>query len=248
MLDHTLLAPGATPADIERLCDEARQHGFAAVCVNGAHVRRCARRLQGSPVKVCAVVGFPLGAGDPLAKSHEAHLALESGALELDMVLQIGALRAGEHAFVVQDIQAVVTAAHASHGLVKVILETGLLAPAEIVSACRLAQEAGADFVKTSTGKVTPASTLPVVLLMLEAVRDHFLATGRQVGVKAAGGIRTSKDALRYLVLVNETCGDLWMSARWFRFGASSLLNDVLMQLEKERLGRYQRPGDFSVD
>jgi deoxyribose-phosphate aldolase len=108
--------------------------------------------------------------------------------------------------------------------------------------------EAGGDFLKTSTGKVTPASTLPVVLLMLECVRDHYLATGRMVGVKAAGGIRTSKDALKYLVLVNETCGDLWMSPQWFRFGASSLLNDVLMQLEKERQGRYQRPVDFSAD
>jgi deoxyribose-phosphate aldolase len=130
-----------------------------------------------------------------------------------------------------------------------VILETGELKTYDNVRrACRIALLGGADFLKTSTGKVTPASTPPVVLLMLEAVRDHFLETGQMVGVKAAGGIRTSKDALRYLVLVAETCGDRWLSPQWFRFGASSLLNDVLMQLEKERTGRYQRPTDFSAD
>jgi deoxyribose-phosphate aldolase len=114
--------------------------------------------------------------------------------------------------------------------------------------ASRIAILGGADFIKTSTGKVSPASTRPVVLLMLEAVRDHYLETGKMVGVKAAGGIRSAKDALRYLVLVAETCGDAWLTPEWFRFGASSLLNDVLMQLEKQRTGSYQRSTDFSTD
>ena len=192
VLDHTLLAPGATPADVERLCDEAREHGFAAVCVNGAHVRRCVQRLEGSPVKVCAVVGFPLGAGDSRAKRHKAHLALESGARELDMVLQVGALRAGEHAFVVQDIEAVITAARSGRGLVKVILETGMLTRAEIVSACRLAEEAGADFVKTSTGFGPRGASRADVELLHSCV-------GSRLGIKAAGGIRTADFARELL-------------------------------------------------
>jgi deoxyribose-phosphate aldolase len=192
VLDHTLLAPGATPADIERLCEEAREHGFAAVCVNGVHVRRCAERLDGSPVKVCAVVGFPLGANDPRAKSHEACLALEDGARELDMVIQVGALRAGEHAFVVQDISAVVAVAQAEHALLKVILETGLLSRDEIVTACRLAEEAGADFVKTSTGFGPRGASREDVELMRECV-------GSRLGIKASGGIRTLDFALALL-------------------------------------------------
>lgn len=192
MLDHTLLAPEATPADILRLCDEAREHSFAAVCVNGSHVRRAVQRLEGSPVRVCAVVGFPLGAGDTLAKSHEARLALESGARELDMVIQIGALRAGEHAFVVQDIEAVVTVARPARALFKVILETGLLTRDEITSACRLAEEAGADFVKTCTGFGPRGVSREDVELLRSCV-------GSRLGIKAAGGIRAASFALELL-------------------------------------------------
>jgi deoxyribose-phosphate aldolase len=191
-LDHTLLAPGATAADVERLCAEAREHGFAAVCVNGAHVRRCSDRMAGTPVKVCAVVGFPLGASDPRAKIHEARLALECGARELDMVLQIGALRAGEHALVVRDIAGVVGAASAERALVKVILETGLLSRDEIAAACRLAEEAGAGFVKTSTGFGPRGASCEDVELMHSCV-------GSRLGIKAAGGIRTASFALELL-------------------------------------------------
>lgn len=192
VLDHTLLAPTATPGGILDLCDEAHEHGFAAVCVNGAHVSRAVRRLEGSAVAVCAVVGFPLGAGDPRAKGFEARLALESGARELDMVLQIGALRAGEHAFVVEDILAVVGPARQRHALVKVILETGLLTREEVVTACRLAEEAGADFVKTSTGFGPRGASREDVELLRACV-------GSRLGIKAAGGIRTASFARELL-------------------------------------------------
>jgi len=192
LLDHTLLAPGATPAEVELLCAEASEHGFAAVCVNGAHVRRCSERLAGSPVTVCAVVGFPLGASDPRAKCHEARLALEDGARELDMVMQIGALRAGEHALFVRDIEDVVEAASAERALVKVILETGLLSRDEIVTACRLAEEAGAGFVKTSTGFGPRGASLADVELLRSCV-------GSRLGIKAAGGIRALSFALELL-------------------------------------------------
>ena len=163
------------------------------------------------------------------------------------MVIDRGAFLCGREDRVFDEVRAVKEACGEAH--LKVILETGELQTYDnIRRACRVAMLGGADFVKTSTGKVAPASTRPVVLLMLEAVRDHYLETGRMVGVKAAGGIRSAKDALRYLVLVNETCGDRWMTPAWFRFGASSLLNDVLMQLEKLRTGSYQRPTDFSRD
>jgi len=192
VLDHTLLAAGATTADIQRLCDEAREHGFAAVCVNGVHVPLCAARLAGSAVKVSAVVGFPLGANDPRAKSHEARLALESGAREIDMVLQIGALRAGERELVLRDIESVVGTARAERALVKVILETGLLSRDEIVSACRLAEEAGAGFVKTSTGFGPRGASREDVELMRSCV-------GTRLGIKAAGGIRTASFARELL-------------------------------------------------
>lgn len=183
-LDHTQLAPGATPADIERLCAEARAHGFASVCVNGVHVARCAAWLAGSSVAVGTVLGFPLGACEPRAKAHAARLALELGARELDMVLQLGLLRAGEHALVQRDIEGVVAAAREAGALVKVILETGLLTPAELATGCRLAEAAGADFVKTSTGFGPRGASLEDVRLMSANV-------GPRVRIKASGGIRT---------------------------------------------------------
>jgi len=188
VLDHTCLAPVATPADVERLCDEAREHGFASVCVNGVHVRRCAARLEGSSTRVCTVVGFPLGASEPRVKSHEARLALESGARELDMVLHVGGLRAGEDALVQQDIEAVVAVARDGNALVKVILETGLLEREEIVRACRIVERAGADFVKTSTGFGPRGVSREDVELLRASV-------GPRLGIKAAGGIRSREDA-----------------------------------------------------
>lgn len=183
-IDHTLLSPAATATDVERLCREALEHGFATVCVNGAHVARCADTLRGARVGITCVVGFPLGAGDPRAKSHEARLALEAGARELDMVIALGALRAGDRAGVLRDIEGVVAAARAAGGCVKVILETGLLDADEVVLACRLAEEAGADFVKTSTGFGPRGASL-------EDVRRMRASVSARMGVKASGGIRT---------------------------------------------------------
>jgi deoxyribose-phosphate aldolase len=218
------------------------------VCVYPDLVPIAVEVLRGSSVQVASVAtGFPSGRTDRSTKLREVELAVAAGASEIDMVIDRGAFLAGRYGDVFDEIGAVKSAC--GEARLKVILETGELRTYDNVRrACRIALLAGADFVKTSTGKVQPASTLPVVLLMLEAVRDHFLETGRIVGVKAAGGIRTAKDALKYLVLVAETCGDRWLTPQWFRFGASALLTDVLMQLEKERTGRYQRSTDFSAD
>ncbi len=256
MMDLTTLEGMDSPGKVRQLCAKARQPmpmrddipSCAAVCVYPDLVPIAVEALRGSSVQVASVAtGFPSGRTDLETKLRETRLAVAAGATEIDMVIDRGAFLAGRHGFVHDEIVAIKDACGDAH--LKVILETGELKTYDnIRRACAIALAAGADFLKTSTGKVTPASTLPVVLLMLEAARDHYLATGRLVGVKAAGGIRTSKDALKYLVLVNETCGDLWMTPQMFRFGASSLLNDVLMQLEKERQGRYQRPVDFSVD
>jgi deoxyribose-phosphate aldolase len=188
MIDHTLLKPEATYAQIAQLCDEARQYGFASVCVNATHVKRCAERLAGSPVKVCAVVGFPLGATLPEVKAYEAQLALENGATEIDMVINIGALKSKDDDLVARDIGAVVRMARTSGALVKVIIEAALLTDEEKATACQLAKEAGADFVKTSTGFGPGGATARDVELMRRVV-------GPKMGIKAAGGIRTREDA-----------------------------------------------------
>lgn len=188
LIDHTLLKPEATAAQIEALCAEARQYGFASVCVNPAYVRLAARRLRRSGVAVCTVAGFPLGATLPEVKAFEAGRALALGASEIDMVLNIGALKDGDHALVARDIRAVVKVAHAAGALVKVILETCLLTDDEKSAACHLAQKARADFVKTSTGLSTGGATTADVALLRAAV-------GPKMGVKAAGGIRSLADA-----------------------------------------------------
>jgi deoxyribose-phosphate aldolase len=184
MIDHTLLKPEATRAQVEQLCDEAKQYGFASVCVNPAHVRLCAQRLKGSPVKVCAVVGFPLGATLPEVKVFETQQSLEAGATEIDMVINIGALKDKDTDLVARDMAAVVRAAHAGNALVKVIIEAALLSDDEKTTACQLAQSAGADFVKTSTGFGPGGATVEDVALMRRVV-------GPMMGIKAAGGIRT---------------------------------------------------------
>jgi len=188
MIDHTLLKPEATYAQIAQLCDEARQYGFASVCVNATHVKRCAERLAGSPVKVCAVVGFPLGATVPEVKAYEAQQAIEDGATEIDMVINVGALKSKDNDLVARDIGAVVRTARASGALVKVIIEAALLTDEEKATACQLAKEAGADFVKTSTGFGPGGATARDVELMRRVV-------GLKMGIKAAGGIRTREDA-----------------------------------------------------
>jgi deoxyribose-phosphate aldolase len=188
LIDHTLLKPEATIQQITQLCHEARLHHFASVCVNPSQVRLAAQLLQNSDVKVCTVVGFPLGATSPQAKAFETEQALADGASEIDMVINIGALKSGEDRLVEQDIAGVVAAAHRRQALCKVIIETALLSDEEKVRACLLAKQAGADFVKTSTGFSSGGATIEDVALMRQTV-------GPQIGVKAAGGIRNLTDA-----------------------------------------------------
>lgn len=187
-LDHTLLRPDATVAEIDRICDEALQHRFASVCVNGSWVARCAEILAGSDVLVCSVVGFPLGAMATEVKAYEARRALEDGAREIDMVLHVGALKGGDHDYVRRDIETLATLCHRMGGRLKVILETALLTDEEKVVACRLAQAAGADFVKTSTGFSKGGATAQDIALMRRVV-------GPVMGVKASGGVRDAGGA-----------------------------------------------------
>ncbi len=188
LIDHTLLKPEAKYADIDRLCDEAREYGFASVCVNALYVERCAARLKGSGVKTCCVIGFPLGATPKEIKALEARRAIRDGAKELDMVIAIGALKSGDHRYVYEDIRLVAEAARDGSALLKVIIETGLLTDEEKVAACVLAKKARADFVKTSTGFGHGGATVHDVELMARAV-DH------QLQVKASGGVKGAEDA-----------------------------------------------------
>lgn len=187
-IDHTLLRPDATAAEIDTMCDEAMEYGFASVCINPTWVKRSAERLRGSSVKVCTVIGFPLGATPPEIKAMEARRALRDGAREVDMVINIGALRSGDHDLVLKDIEKVVDAAHEGGAIAKVILETALLSDEEKVIASALARQAKADFVKTSTGFNGGGATVYDVALMRETV-------GPTMGVKASGGVRTLEDA-----------------------------------------------------
>jgi len=220
----------------------------AAICVYPALVADAKDALKGSTVKVASVAtGFPSGQTFRDIKIAETRAAHEAGADEIDMVIDRGAFLSGDYLSVFEEIVDVKDACGDAH--LKVILETGELETYDNVRrASVLAMAAGADFIKTSTGKVQPAATLPVTLVMLEAIRDFERQTGRQVGMKPAGGIRDAKQAIQYLVVLYETLGPRWMSPDWFRFGASSLLNDVLMQIEKERTGRYQGPDHFTID
>ncbi len=188
MIDHTLLKPDATSDKIAQLCFEAKKYHFASVCVNPTHVKLCADLLKDSDVKVCTVIGFPLGATPPEVKAFETRNALDNGATEIDMVINIGALKAGETELVARDIRGVVQVAHAANALVKVIIETALLTDEEKVIACLLAKEAGADFVKTSTGFSGGGATVHDIALMRRAV-------GPSLGVKASGGIHTHEEA-----------------------------------------------------
>lgn len=188
MIDHTLLKPDATPDQIAQLCYEARKYEFASVCVNPAHVRLCADLLRGSDAKVCTVIGFPLGASATDVKVYEAETALRDGATEIDMVINIGALKGQDHTLVSQDIQGVVEAGHRAGAIVKVIIETALLTEEEKVTACLLAKEAGADYVKTSTGFSGGGATVEDITLMRRVV-------GPTMGVKASGGVRSREDA-----------------------------------------------------
>jgi deoxyribose-phosphate aldolase len=257
MIDLTTLEGQDTPGKVRALCAKAKRPDpadptapkVAAVCVYPDLAHVAAEELNGSGIHVASVAtAFPSGRTGLDVKLADVRYAIAAGADEVDMVIDRGAFLAGHYQEVYDEIAAVREAcAGAAH--LKVILETGELVTLDNVRrASWLAMLAGADFIKTSTGKVTPAATLPVTLVMLEAVRDFRETHGRQIGVKPAGGIRTAKDAIRYLVLVNETAGEDWLDPAWFRFGASSLLNDLLMQRTKMATGRYSGPDYFTLD
>ena len=256
MIDLTTLEGQDTPGKVRALCAKGRRPDptdpscppVAAICVYGDLVEDAVDALAGSTVKVAAVAtAFPSGRAPLDVKLEDVRAAVDAGADEIDMVIDRGAFLAGRYLDVYDEIVATKEACGDAH--LKVILETGELATYDNVRrASWLAMLAGGDVIKTSTGKVSPAATLPVTLVMLEAVRDFRAQTGRLVGVKAAGGIRSAKDAVRYLVLVNETCGDDWLTPDAFRFGASSLLNDLLMQRQKLATGRYAGPDYFTLD
>ncbi|HEX8804566.1 MAG TPA: deoxyribose-phosphate aldolase [Acidimicrobiales bacterium] len=256
MIDLTTLEGQDTPGKVAALCAKARRPdpvdptcpAVAAVCVYGDLAPVAVAALDGSGIHVAAVAtAFPSGRAPLEVKLADARAAVAAGADEIDMVIDRGAFLAGRYLDVHDEIAATRQACGDAH--LKVILETGELATYDNVRrASWLAMLAGADMVKTSTGKVSPSATLPVALVMLEAVRDFAEAGGRAVGVKVAGGIRTAKDAIRYLVVVNETVGDAWLTPDRFRFGASSLLNDLLMQRRKLATGRYADPDDMTVD
>lgn len=218
----------------------------AAVCIYPNMVKYAVQATEGTDVRVVSVATyFPSGLADIDLKVEEARRVVAEGADEVDMVIDRGAFLSGDYFKVFDEIRRVKEACGDVH--LKVILETGELATLdEVRRASMLAMGAGADFIKTSTGKIQPAATLPVALVMLEAIRDFHDATGVMVGMKPAGGIRTSKDAIKYLVVVNETLGERWMTPDWFRFGASTLLNDVLMQIRWLETGRYASPDYFT--
>jgi deoxyribose-phosphate aldolase len=256
MVDLTTLEGADTPGKVRALCAKARRPDptdatcppVAAVCVYPSMVATAAAELAGTGVSVASVAtAFPSGQAPLAVKLEDTRAAVAAGADEIDMVINRGSYLSGRYLEVYDEIVAVKQACGDAH--LKVILETGELATYDNVRrASWLAMLAGADFIKTSTGKVQPAATPPVTLIMLEAVRDFFASTGRQIGVKPAGGIRTSKDAISYLVLVNETAGPDWLDPHWFRFGASTLLNDLLLQRLKLASGAYSGPDYVTLD
>jgi deoxyribose-phosphate aldolase len=256
MIDLTTLEGQDTPGKVQQLCQKAiHLHDalpdlpkVAAVCVYPTMVAVAKKALGTHDIKVASVAtAFPSGMAPRQIKLEETRIAVEDGADEIDMVISRGAFLQGEYAFVFDEIAAIKEACGAAH--LKVILETGELGTLDRVrKASVLAMHAGADFIKTSTGKIQPAATLPVTLVMLQAIRDFYYETGRMIGMKPAGGISHAKLAVHYLVMLRETLGNAWMTPEWYRFGASSLANDVLMQLQKQATGVYQSPDYFSKD
>ena len=256
MVDLTTLEGQDTPGKVRALASKALRPDpadptcpqVAAVCVYPDMVATAKEVLGDSGVKVAAVAtAFPSGRAARDIKLMDTRDAVEAGADEIDMVIDRGAFLAGRYMQVFEEIVAVREVCGDAH--LKVIFETGELQTYDNVRrASWLAMMAGGHFIKTSTGKVQPAATLPITLVMLEAVRDYRALTGQMVGVKPAGGIRTAKDAIKYLVTVNEVAGQDWLDPDWFRFGASTLLNDLLMQRTKMRTGRYSGPDYFTLD
>jgi deoxyribose-phosphate aldolase len=256
MMDLTTLEGADTPGKVTALCSKAVRPdpedrtipSVAAVCVYPSHVATARVRLAGTGVKVASVAtAFPSGQAPLDVKLADVRAAVEAGADEVDMVIDRGAFLSGRYGVVFDEVVAVKQACGAAH--LKVILETGELGTYDNVRrASLLAIAGGADFIKTSTGKINPAATLPVTLCMLEVIRDVHDETGRMVGMKPAGGIRHAKQAIQYLCVLHETLGMGWMTPDLFRFGASSLLNDVLMQIRKQRTGAYQSADYFTID
>jgi len=256
MIDLTTLEGSDTPGKVQQLCQKALHlHNMlpdlphvAAVCVYPSLVGVAKKILNGTNIKVASVAtSFPSGQSDLKSKISDTEFALDQGADEVDMVISRNQFLSGNYQFVFHEIACIKEVCKDKH--LKVILETGELVTLDNVrKASDLAIEAGADFIKTSTGKIQPAATLPVTLVMLEAIRDHFYQTGKSIGMKPAGGISTAKQALQYLVMVKETLGAQWLNPEKFRIGASSLANDILLQLKKQETGFYQSLNYFSID
>jgi deoxyribose-phosphate aldolase len=256
MIDLTTLEGADSPGKVRQLCSKAiHLHDVlpglphvAAICVYPSLTRIARESLTGSGVKVAAVAtGFPSGQYSLQTKLDDTRFAVAEGADEIDMVISRGHFLSGDFAYVFDEIAAVKEACGSAH--LKVILETGELGTLDSVRrASDLAMHAGADFIKTSTGKVQPAATPQVTLVMLEAIRDFYHATGKKIGMKPAGGISTAKTALQYLVMLRETLGQDWLTPDLYRIGASRLANDILMQLAKEQSGVYQSIDYFSKD
>ncbi|MBL0355510.1 MAG: deoxyribose-phosphate aldolase [Chitinophagaceae bacterium] len=256
MIDLTTLEGKDTDGKVKQLCYKA-QHlhdaypglpTVAAICVYPSMVKVAKKALGDSGVKVASVsTAFPSGQAPRDVKIRDTKFAVSEGADEIDMVISRGKFHMGEYNFVFDEIAAVKEAC--GNARLKVILETGELGTYDKVRrASDIAMYAGADFIKTSTGKMSPAATMPVTLVMLEAIRDFYYKTGKRIAMKPAGGISKSKLALHYLVMLNEVLGEEWMNNHWFRFGASSLANDILMQLMKQKTGVYQSADYFSLD
>jgi deoxyribose-phosphate aldolase len=256
MIDLTTLAGDDTPGKVRQLCNKGMHpHDVfpdlphvAAICVYPTMVRVAKESLKGTDIQVAAVAtAFPSGQSSREVKIADTKFAVEEGADEIDMVISRGKFLAGEYNFVFDEIAAVKEACGKAH--LKVILETGELNTLDKVRlASDIAMEAGGDFIKTSTGKIQPAATPTVTLVMLEAIRDYYYKTGKMIGMKPAGGISNAKLAIQYLVLVRETLGQDWLNNKYFRFGASSLANDLLMQIVKQTTGIYQSMDYFSKD
>ena len=267
MCDLTTLEGADTPGRVLQLCAKARNPvppelieadlrkknlgpipSVAAVCVYPSMVPTAVKALRGTNIQVASVAtAFPSGQAPLEVKIEDTRFAVEQGATEIDMVINRGAFLSGRYQQVFDEIVEVKRACKDAH--LKVILETGELGSYDRVRlASEIAMEAGGDFIKTSTGKVQPAATLPVTLVMLQAIADHYKRTGKKIGMKPAGGIRTAKQAIHYLVMVNETLGSEWLTPDMFRFGASALVNDLLKQIYKEITGRYYYDKAFSLD
>ena len=256
MIDLTTLEGQDTPGKVRQLSQKAiHLHDampglphVAAVCVYPTMVGVAKEALGDRGINIASVAtAFPSGQAPLTVKLEDTRMAVDAGATEIDMVISRGEFLSGQYGHVFDEIVAIKEACGEAH--LKVILETGELGTLDRVRyASALAMHAGADFIKTSTGKIQPAATMQVTLVMLHAIRDYYYETGRMVGMKPAGGISTAKLAVHYLVMLRETLGNAWMTPEWFRFGASSLANDVLMQLQKQATGVYQSPDYFSKD